>query len=99
MNLELTALIAAAAFLAYAILSTRQAALMAAVLSYAAVVSWIIHRDLGMLMVALGIAIVLGALGLVVVVYRDSMSQDGTDGHTARKMSANNREVTENIGS
>lgn len=99
MNFELTALFAAAAFLAAAILSARQTRLMVAVLAYAAVVSWIIHRDMNLLMTALGIAIGLGALGLGVVVSREILSQDDTVRHTPRKLSANSQTMAETIGS
>lgn len=99
MNFELTALFAAAAFLAVAILSARQTRLMVAVLAYAAVVSWIIHRDMNLLMMALGIAIALGALGLGVVVSREILSQDDTIRHTPRKLRANSRAMVETIGS
>lgn len=99
MSFELTALFVAAAFLAVAILSARQTRLMVAVLAYAAVVSWIIHREMDLLMMALGIAIALGALGLGVVISREILSQDDTVHHTPRKLRANSRAMAETIGS
>lgn len=99
MGTEFIALAASAAFLAYAILAAREAGMMVAVLCYAAVVSWIIQHDMGLLMVALGGAIVLGLMGLAIVLYREVASQDDTLRHTPRKLNANNRAVAENIGS
>lgn len=99
MSFELTALFVAAAVLAAAILFARQTRLMMAVLAYAAVVNWIIHRDMDLLMMALGIAIALGALGLGVVVSREILSQDDTEHHTSRKLRANSQTMAETIGS
>jgi hypothetical protein len=99
MGPEVIALAAAAALLAYAIFSARQPALIVAVTAYAAVVSWIIHRDLTMLMTALGLAIVLGVTGLAVVIYREVAIQDDTIHNTSRRMRTNRRALSENIGS
>lgn len=99
MGTEIIALAAAAAFLAYAIFSASQVALMAAVATYATIVGWIIQRDLSLLMTALGLAIVLGVAGLGVVIYRELLSQDDTPRHTQRKLRTNNRALVNNIGS
>lgn len=99
MEIEVIALAAAASLLAAAIFTARQPALMAAVMTYAAVVGWIIQRDLGLLMAALGLAIVLGTIGLVAVVCREISSHDDTYRPTARKLNPNNRAVISNIGS
>lgn len=99
MGTEFIALAAAAALLAYAILTAREIGLMGAVLCYASVVAWIIQRDMGLLMAALVGAIALGVMGLVVVAYREAASQGDTSRHPSRKLSANNRPVPENIGS
>ncbi len=99
MSGEFVSLLAAAILLAVAIARGRQSLLMAAVMAYAVVVSWIIHRDLGMLMPALGIAISLGLMGLVRVVLRETSSQDDTVRGTATKVNTSNSVVAENIGS
>lgn len=99
MSGEFVSLLAAAILLAVAIARGRQSLLMAAVMAYAVVVSWIIHRDLGMLMPALGIAISLGLMGLVRVVLRETSSQDDTVRGTVTKVSTSNSVVAENIGS
>lgn len=99
MGSEVIALAAAAAFLGYAIISARQSVLMVAVAAYAAVVGWIIHYDMSMLMIALGMAIVLGVGGLGMVVYRALSSQEDTGRHNARKLGANSRRLLNNIGS
>lgn len=99
MGIEIIALLAAAAFLAYAILGAREVGLMVAVLAYAAVVGWIIQSDLSFLMAALGIAIVLGVMGVAVLVHREVSSQADTVGYTSRKSPPNNGPVSENIGS
>lgn len=99
MSGEFVSLLAAAILLAVAIARGRQSLLMAAVMAYAVVVSWIIHRDLGMLMPALGIAISLGLMGLVRVVLRETSSQDDTVRGTVTKVNTSNSVVAENIGS
>lgn len=99
MEIEMIVLAAAAGGLAAAIFSARQPPLMAAVLTYAAVVGWIIERDLGLVMAALGLAIVLGTIGLVAVVFREMSSHDDTSRPTSRKLIANNSPVISNIGS
>lgn len=99
MGSEVIALSVAAAFLAYAIVSARHATLMAAIMAYAAVVDWIIQRDLSLLMPALGVAIVLGVGGLVKVVHRALLSQDDTVRYNKRKLRTNNRAYSTNIGS
>ena len=96
---EFVGLLVAAVLLAMAIAWGRQSLLMAAVLAYAVVVSWIIHRDLGMLMPALGIAIGLGLAGLVRVVLRETSSQDDTICDRTTKDRTSNNIVAENIGS
>lgn len=99
MGTEIIALTAAATFMAYAIFSASQTALMAAVAAYATVVGWIIQHDLSLLMAALGLAIVLGIAGLGVIVYRELSSQDDTSRHAPRKLRTNNRALANNIGS
>lgn len=99
MSGEFVSLLAAGILLAVAIVRGRQSLLMAAVMAYAVVVSWIIHRDLGMLMPALGIAISLGLMGLVRVVLREASSQDDTVRGTVTKVNTSNSVVAENIGS
>ena len=99
MGTEYIVLAAAAAFLGYAILAAREGVLMAAVLCYAAAVAWIIQRDLGLLMAALGGAIALAALGLVVMIHREALTQEVTSCHRQPKLNANNRPLPENIGS
>lgn len=98
MEIEVIALAAAASLLAAAIFTARQPALMAAVMTYAAVVGWIIQHDLTLLMAALGLAIVLSTVGLVTVVCREISSHDDTYCPTARKLKANNRAAISNIG-
>lgn len=99
MGSEVIALSVAAAFLAYAIVSARQATLMVAVMAYAAMINWLIQRDLSLLMPALGVAIVLGVGGLSKVVHRALTSQDDTVRHSKRKLRTNNRAYLSNIGS
>lgn len=85
--------------LAYAILRARQGVLMAAVAAYAGSVTWIIHRDMGMLMMALGVAIALGVLGLGVVVWNMIPAQNDTTCHAGGKADTNNDPAADNIGS
>lgn len=99
MGTEIIALVAAAAILAYAILGAREAGLMAAVLGYAAVVAWIIQRDLSLLMPALAVAIALAVTGLGIVIYRETSSQDDTSQYRMAKLRTNNKVASENIGS
>lgn len=99
MSLASIALIAAAIFMVYAILTARQAALMVSVLGYAAVTGWIIHSELSMLIAALGLGIALGVAGLSVVIHRALSSQDDMVGHISHEMITNNRSATENVGS
>lgn len=99
MGTEFIVLAAAAALLAYAILNAREGGLMVAVLSYASVVGWIIQSDLGLLMPALGIAIVLAVSGLGVMIYRENSLQDDTSRHHDDKLRANNKAAIETIGS
>lgn len=99
MGTEFIALAAAAAFLAYAILTAREIGLIAAITCYAAVVGWIIQRDLSLLMVALGGAIALAVMGLAVMLYREALSQEDMVRYSSRKLGANNRAIPENIGS
>lgn len=93
------ALAVAAALLLYAIFNWREIGVMVSVLAYAAVVGWIIHYALAMLMAALAVAIILGMVALVTVVGREMSSQIDTVRHTRHKSSANNRPVVQNIGS
>lgn len=99
MNASFVGLLAAAILLAVAIAKGRQSLLMAAVMAYAVVVSLIIHRDLGMLMPALGIAIGLGLMGLAKVVWREVSTQEDTSCRILPKMSTSSRQPAENIGS
>lgn len=99
MNASFVGLLAAAILLAVAIARGRQGLLMGAVMAYAVVLSLIIHRDLGMLMPALGIAIGLGLMGLAKVVWREVSSQDDTSRCIISKMSTSSRPMAENIGS
>lgn len=99
MNTEFAGLLAAAAMLVVAIALGRQALLMGAVVLYSAVVSWIIQRDLGLLMPALGIAIGLGVMGLTKMVWREISSQDDTGCRIMKKISTSNRSIIDNIGS
>lgn len=97
MGIMFLALAAAAALLAYAILRSREVGLMAGIGAYAAVVAWIIQSDLGLLMAALGMAIILGMMGLAAVVCREAMAQEDTCRHNMRKLTTNNRPIADNI--
>lgn len=99
MSAQAVVLVAVAALLAYAILRARQGVLMLAVLAYAGVVAWIIRQDMGLLMMALGVAIALGILGLGAVVWRVLSSQGDADRHMACNKNTSRRPVVENIGS
>lgn len=99
MNAAFVGLLAAAILLAVAIAKGRQALLMVAVVAYAVVVSLIIQQDLSMLMPALGIAIGLGLMGLVKVVWREASTQEDTPRRILPKMNTSSRQPAENIGS
>jgi phosphotransferase system glucose/maltose/N-acetylglucosamine-specific IIC component len=76
---EIAALCAAALFLGGAMLIRRQIWLMFSVITYTATVCWIVQNDLGLLLPALGIAIVLGLAVLAMTICREVMSQDDTE--------------------
>lgn len=99
MENAIIALAASATLLAYAIATSRQTALLAAVVSYAAVVSWIVHNDLDLLMPALGVAIMLGVAGLSAAVYREILSQDEALLPARRRIDTNSHKIIQNIGS
>lgn len=99
MGIMFLALAAAAALLAYAIIASREIGLMVGVSAYAAVVAWIIQSDLSLLMAALGMAIVLGMMGLVTVVCREATTHEDTSRHNICKLNTNNRPMMDNIGS
>lgn len=98
MTLELTALVAVAVLLTWATLAGRQSWLLIAVLTYTIAVSWIIQRELDLLIPALGIAIALGVLGVAHALRGDVASQEDTCCHKRIKVITNNAVQRENIG-
>jgi hypothetical protein len=78
MMLELTALAAVAVLLTWATLVGRQSWLLIAVLAYTIAVSWIIQRQLDLLIPALGVAIVLSVLCVVQALRRATAIPDDT---------------------
>lgn len=78
MTLELTALVAVAVLLTWATLAGRQSWLLIAVLAYTVAVSWIIQRELDLLLPALGLAIVLSVFCVVQALRRDAATSDDT---------------------
>lgn len=99
MSAQAVVLSAVSILVAYSILRARQGMLMVSVMAYAAVVAWIIHHGMEMLMFALGGAIGLGVLGLGVMVWRLVSTQNDSERHSSTEEDTNNDPVTENIGS
>lgn len=78
MMLELTALAAVAILLTWATLAGRQSWLLIAVLAYTIAVSWIIQRQLDLLIPALAVAIALSVVCVIQALRRDAATPDDT---------------------
>lgn len=98
MTVELSALLAAAAALAVAMLAGRQGWLLLAVATYTAAVSWIIQSNMALLLPAFAIAIGLGLVGIVLSMRGELPKRDVTIRHERRKSITNNSQEIENIG-
>jgi membrane protein implicated in regulation of membrane protease activity len=99
MMTEIAALVVAALCLGGAMLIRHQGWLMAAVILYAAQIAWIVQVNLDLLLPALAIAITLATIAVSATMHRELASQDDTECHTMRKLTANRRRFADNIGS
>jgi hypothetical protein len=98
MILELSVLGGAAALLFTAIRLRREMVLLAAVMGYAAATSWLLLRDLGFVLPALGIAIVLGLFGVIQLFRGEPVTQENTTRHRSLKIDTSRPIEAESIG-
>ena len=98
MTAESFALVVAVSFLGFAVVAGRERWLLAAVLGYTAVLSWIIQVNMDLVMPALAMAIALGALGLGVILHREMLTQDDAVRPDRRKVKPTTSVHMQNIG-